>query len=130
MANGVEGLKRLMDRTQRFPEDAREQMRLANERNAKEFMAKVASIIPTDEGPLARSLEMKKTDNDTGYEVSVGNDEAPYPLHVEAGHMSANGVKVEAKPFWNPAKRVLKKRAAGRANRALNKVIKDATTGA
>ena len=130
MVNGVEGIKRLMDRTRQLPEDAREQMRIANENNAKEFMAKVASIIPTEEGQLAATLEMKKTDNDTGYEVSVGGPAAPYPLHVEAGHMAANGKKVEAKPFWNPAKRVLKKRAASRANRALNKVVKDATSGA
>lgn len=136
MANEVLGLKRLQDRTQRLPELAREQMRRANERNATEFRDKVASIVPHsgDEkgGDLRSTLEMgraDRADNETGYFVSIGGPEAPYPMHLEAGHMAPGGKKVEAKPFWNPAKQVLKKRARGRAARALNKVVKDATAG-
>ena len=133
MANEVLGLKRLQDRTQRLPEAAREQMRKANERNASEFKAKVESIIPHtgDDrgGDLKSTLTMAKTDNDTGYTVSVGGPEAPYPMHLEAGHMGPGGKPVPGKPYWYPAKRVLKKRAAGRAGRALNATIKAATTG-
>lgn len=133
MANEVLGLKRLQDRTQRLPEAAREQMRRANERNATEFKQKVESIVPhtgdDKGGDLKSTLVMEKSDNDTGYSVSIGGPEAPYPMHLEAGHMAPGGKKVEGKPYWNPAKQVVKKRARGRAARALNKVVKEAAQG-
>ncbi|HYC66645.1 HK97 gp10 family phage protein [Brevundimonas sp.] len=133
MANEVQGLKRLQDRTQRLPEAAREQMRRANEKNASEFKAKVEAIVPhtgdDKGGDLRSTLVMAKTDNDTGYTVSIGGPEAPYPLHLEAGHMGPDGKPVPGKPFWNSAKRVLKKRAAARASRALNAAIRQAKAG-
>lgn len=130
MGNEVLGLKRLQDRTQRLPEAARERMRRANEKNADEFKAKVESIIPhtgdDKGGDLKSTLVKEKLDNDTGYRVSVGGPEAPYPMHLEAGHMGPDGKPVPGKPYWNPAKQVVKKRARGRSARALNAAIRDA----
>lgn len=124
MANEVRGLDSLRAKIAKLPEEAKRLMREANEKNANEFKAKVLSIIPTDEGELAASVEMTSGDTETSFQVAIGGPETPYPLHVEGGHMTKSGTLVPAKPFWNPAKRVTKKRAQSRAARALSKAAK------
>ena len=130
MVNKVENLERLKAKIAKLSEAAREKMRAANEKNAQEFKAKVASIVPESGDPkggvLSQTLTMERGDTDTAYVVAIGGPQAPYPAHLEFGHMGRDGKKVAAVPFWYPAKRVLKKRAEGRRNRSLKQACDDA----
>lgn len=133
MANGVQGLDRFKARLAQLSQAARAEMRKANDKNADEFLAKVAQIVPrsndADGVELAETLEKVPGETETGVKVQIGGPGAPYPAHLEFGHMGPDGKKVEAVPFWYPAKRVLKKRARGRAARALSKAIKMTSGG-
>lgn len=128
--NRVEGLERLKARIAKLSEAARARMTSANEKNAQEFHDKVAAIVPQTNdkygGDLKATLTMEKGETETGFLVSIGGKEAPYPLHLEVGHVGPDGKKVPATPFWYPAKRVLKRRAQGRRNRSLKQAVDDA----
>lgn len=123
----VEGLEALRAKVlDRFPEAAKEEMRKANEKNAQEFEAGVRRIIPKGDPKNGNLVDTLNTaaEGETGFRVTIGGPGAPYPLHLEAGHRNADGSHTPAKPFWNPTKRVLAKRARGRANRGMNKAVK------
>ena len=124
----VEGLERLKRRLADLSEAGRAEILKANQRNADEFADTVRKIIPKgnpEDGNLVDTLEVKPGETETGVLVTIGGPDQPHPLHLEAGHRNPDGSHTPAKPYWNPAKRVLKKRARGRASRALNKAIKD-----
>lgn len=130
MAKGrttVAGLTRLRKRVlDRYPDAAREEIKKANDRNADEFMGLVRRILVKGDprnGHLVDTLE-KQDGEDTGVIVTIGGPAAPYPLHLEGGHRAPDGSHVPAKPFWNPAKRVLRPKTRGRASRAMSKAAK------
>jgi hypothetical protein len=126
----VEGLERLKRRLADLSEGGRAEILKANQRNAEEFADTVRQIIPKGEpadGNLVDTLEVKAGETETGVLVTIGGPDQPHPLHLEAGHRNADGSHTPPKPYWNPAKRVLRKRARGRAGRALSKAIKDVT---
>ena len=132
MTSRVEGLQRFRQRVlERFPQAARDEIKKANQRSAAEFAATVKRIIPKGDElapELDQTLEVRDG-TETGVIVSIGGPQAPYPLHLEAGHKARDGSHVPAKPFWNPAKRITAKKHKGRASRALRKAIQITTTG-
>jgi hypothetical protein len=132
MASRVENLARFRTRVlSRFPKAAQDEMKKANRKSAEEFAATVRRIIPKGDAlapELDQTLEIRDGDQ-TGVIVSIGGPQAPYPLHLEAGHKAPDGSHVPAKPFWNPAKRLASKKHKGRASRALRKAIQITTTG-
>lgn len=114
-----------------IPERLQANIRDANDKNAEEFMGLVRRIIPKGEpadGNLVETLE-KRAGEGTSVIVTIGGPEAPHPLHLEAGHKNPDGSHTPPKPYWNPAKRVLRKKARGRSARALNKAIKETARG-
>lgn len=136
MASRVEGLQQFRQRAlQRFPAEAREAMKDANQKSADEFAATVRRILPKGDTlapELASTLEVRDGDaafGGLGVVVTIGGPEAPYPLHLEAGHKARDGSPVPGKPFWNPAKRLVSKKHKGRAARALRKAIQITTNG-
>jgi hypothetical protein len=130
MANRVERLEFLTKRIAKLSEAAKEQMAKANQKNAQEFHDKVAQIVPhtgdDKGGDLRATLTLEKGETETGFIVAIGGPSAPYPAHLEHGHAGPDGAKVEATPFWYPAKRVLKKRHQSRRSRALKQAVDDA----
>lgn len=112
----------------RLPQSARAEIQAANQKNAEEFVATVEPIIPRGDpanGNLVDTLVIRPGDrSSTAVVVSIGDKAHPHPLHLEAGHRNKDGTHTPAKPYWNPAKRVVTKRAKGRASRAANKAIK------
>jgi hypothetical protein len=126
----TEGLRRLRQKVlERLPAAAREEMRRANDRSADEFEATVRRALNglgDDQAPeLESTLEKRPGDpGEVGVIVSIGGPQAPYPLHLEAGHKARDGSHVPPKPFWNPSKAVVSKRHRGRARRALSKAVK------
>lgn len=134
VAAKTEGMAALRKRIlETLPKATKDKMREANEKNATEFRDLVARTVPHGhpESPnLGQTLTMgPATRSEIGVAVSIGGPEAPYPLHLEAGHRTKQGKHVPGKPFWNPAKQVLKKRAKGRAARALTAAVKITAAG-
>lgn len=133
----VEGLQRFRQKVlDRFPKAAKDEMRGANQKSAEEFAATVQrslSGLGDELAPeLVSTLQVRHGDPDfggLGVLVTIGGPEAPYPLHLEAGHKARDGSHVPAKPYWNPAKRTLSKRHKNRGARALRKAIQLTTTG-
>jgi hypothetical protein len=131
----VEGLERLRAKVlQRLPAKAKALLTAANDKSADEFLETVRRIIPHGDGAdghLVDTLEkIPAKDSETGVAVTIGGPDQPHPLHLEGGHRAADGSHVPAKPFWNPAKAVLRKRARNRAGRAMNAAVKSITGGA
>lgn len=128
----VQGLERLKQRVlQRLPANARVAMREANEKNADEFMGLVGRILTRgddERGHLADTLKKYPGSTETAVRVSLGDATRPYPLSLEAGHLAPDGTHVPGQPAWNPARRVLKKKAQGRQSRALSKALKATST--
>lgn len=123
---GLEGFRRRMLET--IPAAAREKLKAANQKNAEEFAALVRRIVPKspeDDGvQLASTVEVRDGTTETAVEVTIGGPAAPYPFHLEHGHAAADGSHVPGKPFWNPARRVLRKKTNSRRARALNAALK------
>lgn len=129
----TEGLAQMRQRVlNRFPAAARDEIQKANERSADEFEATIRRIIPKGDAEAPELLDtLRKYPGDqVGVFVSLGSAEAPYPLHLEAGHKAPDGSHVPPKPFWNPAKRLVAKKHRGRAARALRKAVQMASGGA
>lgn len=133
MANRVENLDRLKRRALSvLPAQAVQQLKKAHNTNADEFMGLVRQAIPEGDDRRDPHLieTLKKEDaagSTTGVAVSIGGPEAPYPLHLEGGHRTASGSHVPAKPAWNPARQVIRKRAKSRSARAMNAAVKTAS---
>lgn len=123
----VTGLQALEAKFARLPPSVQIALREANEANARDFMQKVAAIVPVDDdagGHLVSTLEKTAGDKPGGVRVSIGGPEAPYPAHLEYGHMDRGGGHVPAKPFWWTTWRVNKRLFQGRASRAASKALK------
>lgn len=128
----VTGLDSLDAKLSKLPQLMKEKVKAANEQNALEFMSTVASLIPLGEREphLVSTLEMGPAKTPLGVSVSIGGPAAPYPAHLEFGHMSPGGVHVHAEPFWFTTFRVLRKKFRGRQTRAASAAIKALTIGA
>lgn len=127
MANSVERLNFLKAKLEKLSPAAQQLMAKANERSADEMLNRVEVIIPhtgDDRGGDLRATLKKEKGEGTGFIVSVGGPQAPYPANLEHGHKAVDGTKVEAVPFWYPARRVTVKRHKARAARALNRAVK------
>jgi hypothetical protein len=116
----------------------------ANNDNALDFMQQAAARIPKSssddhEGARAEHLinSLQKTSGggpgwsgdgqrQTGLAVtvSIGGPEAPYPMHLEGGHMAKNGKHVPGKPFWFPTIRVNKRKWKARRSSTVRAAIK------
>lgn len=127
----TQGLQAFRQRViSRLPKAARDTIQEANEKSADDMVGTIRRIIPKgdDRAPeLLSTLEKRPGDAEfggLGVIVTIGGPNAPYPLHLEAGHKAPDGSHVPPKPFWNPAKQLVSKRHKGRARRALSKAIK------
>lgn len=124
----TEGLAEFRQRVlQRLPKEAKDQMAKANEKSADEFFSLVERIIPRgddEDGHLADTLVKEAIPGGVGFKVSLGDAAHPYPLHLEGGHLAADGSHVPPVEFWNAARHQVAKRHKGRASRAISKAVK------
>jgi hypothetical protein len=119
----------------RLKTEGRVQIRAANEANADEFVNQVSSSIShtterrtdADHVPLEQTL-VKEPLGEVGFKVSIGGENAPHPLHLDAGHMTPDGKHVPAFPFWAISRRFLASRRKSRLARAQNAAVKAATS--
>lgn len=132
----IEGIARWKEKIlKRLPAALRDQIKAANTKNADEFIKLVATNIPRgdpEDGNLVDTLHKgDATGNrrsETGVVVTIGGPDQPHPVHLEAGHRNKDGTHVPGKPYWWPARRVLRKRAKSRVARAANAAVRSLTT--
>jgi hypothetical protein len=121
----VENLERLKAKIARMTPAAKREMRAAIVKNADEFYATVARIVPkSDKAPhLASTLTKHAGSHELEVAVSIGGPEAPYPAHLEWGHIAPDGSRVPAEPFWYTTLRAGKPRWDNRSKRAAKKAV-------
>jgi len=105
----------------------------ANQKSANEFEALVKQAVPQDpddkNGHLVDTLGQSQS-GPLGVEVFIGGPgQHGYPLHLETGHRARDGSHVAGKPYWFPAKRVVKKSAHARTLRSYRAAIKAGLAG-
>jgi hypothetical protein len=130
----VEGLQRLRAKLLAMAgPEAQAAMAKANHKSADEFAAGIRNAIPRGEGEGGHLVNTLKVYSPGGvaWAVTLGGQGTgfPYPFHLEAGHRLPDGTVVPAKPYWNPTKRVMAKRAKARAVRTERAAIKKITGG-
>ena len=108
-------LKKLPDELKRGCADA-------SLKNAEEMANTARRVAPVSEdsnpGQLRNSHRVV-ANADGSATAMAGGPDAPYAIHVEQGTR-----KMDARPFWWPTYRLLKRRFKQRYSRALGKVVK------
>lgn len=126
------GVKKLQRKFAALPKAARDEMREALARSAREIADLAESLVPVDSGKLAGSIgwtwgEAPKGSmvlaqgkaGDMTATVYAGDSEAFYARWVEFGTQ-----KMAAQPFFFVSYRALRKRAKSRIKRAATKAAK------
>jgi hypothetical protein len=126
MASGTENKERWAAKLEQLKRSAREALLRAQVTKADLFMGKILSVIPKEHGELAATVKADETE--TGAMVAVGGPEAPYPLHLDAGHLGPGGVHVAAVPFYYVSRRALKKKFASIDAASVNKAVRAVTS--
>lgn len=129
-------LRRLSKRLEAIPVAVRAAVVPALVQSGKEMAARMKLLAPEDTGALADSIVITAPGQSTPpYSqpggsrvaeknqvlVTVGNSDVRYPHLVEYGTANA-----PAHPFFWPAFRLTRKRAANRIKRAIRKAVKEA----
>lgn len=126
MASSINGLSQLERKLRAIPRATRVEIRGVLEKSAAEMVTLAKALAPTDDGTLTASIRQEPGRNDLAVVVRAGGDATTrngydYALAVE--HGTAN--MPDQQFFW-PAYRAIKKRAKGRATRAIRKAARTA----
>lgn len=125
----VKNLDKLIAKFNAMPSAVREAAHDADDKNSAEFFELVTRTVPKgyevsgQNSRLVETLRRIPGRLGAGFAVMIGDDESPYPAHLEYGHMD-HGVHVPAKPFWWPAVRILKKKFNARRARMVRLALK------
>lgn len=132
---GDGGLSRFQKRMRAIPKAVRESVHPALVKGAEEIAATARRLAPEETGALKESITVTGPNQPTpAYSqpggarmvgenqaaVTVGNSKVRYAHLVEYGT-----TKAPAKPFFWPAFRSQRKRAANRIKRAMSKAVRD-----
>lgn len=136
MADGVtctiKGLDRRLHALQALGPAGIAAVKAANEVNAREFASAVAQVVPVGDDEkregarLASTIQVLPGKWSTSMQVSIGGPEAPYALHLEAGHMTKSGKHVPGRPYWWTTMRLHYRQYRARTARAVNLAVKRA----
>lgn len=140
--SGDGGLSSFQKRMRAIPKAAREAVEPALVREAGKIAATAEQLAPRKSGALAGSIAVTGPGQQTpAYSqpggavfvgsnqaaLTVGNDDVRYPHLVEYGHGNGfNGSVVPPHPFFWPAYRLHKKKAATAIKRAIGKAVRNA----
>ena len=128
------GLSRVQQRLTAISIAIKEAVRGALAKSADEIVAAAKALVPVDQGALRDSIGWTWGDppegsfvigsvgggNELRITIYAGSEEAYYARWVEHGTLEH-----AAQPFFFPAYRLLKKRAANRVKRAVRKAIRE-----
>lgn len=148
-----QGRERIAKTFRQMPEVARKELKKSLERSAKELVAAQKALVPVDTGGLRDSITWTDDpakipsyaafqqkgivrDKELSVFVTAGNTKVRTAHLVEFGtapHVNAGlfpGTQhpgTEPQPFFLPAYRIMRRRIANRATRAVRQAIKKAT---
>ena len=108
-----------------FPAEVRRNLDKALEKSAAELVNTMKALAPVDEGTLRDSIRSERVDALT-IDIKAGDDAAYYAGWVEYGTTDGK----PARPFFMPARRLLKNRIRLRIKRAIRAAVKAAVSGA
>lgn len=127
-----ESLRRFQRRLQAIPKGVRAAVQPALQKSAEEVAAAARVLAPEDDGDLRRSIRVEAGPHELARTVAAGGDLTTRPVRdgADASYDYALGQefgtrKMPANPFFFPAFRSLRKRAAGRIKRAMSKAIRE-----
>lgn len=122
----VQGLAALNKKLAAIPKATRAEVRSVLVKSAAEMVALAQAIVPQDDGDLKASIRQHPGKHDLAVVVRAGGEVTTkngydYAIAVEHGT-----VDTTEQPFFWPAYRAVKKRAKGRATRAIRKAARAA----
>lgn len=142
MVIGLKSLERKL--TRHIPRKVREATRVAMEKGAGEIVALMKSLVPRDEGKLAASigwtwgtvpegaLAIASQTSDLGETITIYAGDRSTIVTNSRGYEFQNAILQEfgtqdmtPNPYFFPAFRTLRKRAASRITRAMKKAIRE-----
>ena len=129
MASSIKGLAALNKKLNAIPKATRVEIRGVLEKSATEMVALAKSLVAVDEGGLSATIEQVPGENDLAVVVRAGGAATTvdgYDRSLAVEHGTAN---MAEQPFFWPAYRAIKKRAKGRATRAIRKAARAAAGG-
>lgn len=98
----------------------------ANEKSARQMYDRVDNTVPERDGELRDTLRLTAGNTDKmEHGVAIGSETALYSIPLEFGHTTKNGVRVEGKHYWVPARTITLKSHRTRLKRALRKALKN-----
>ena len=139
MATKIQGLDRLRRKLRQMPEVVKEQIRQEMEKSADEIVRMAQGLVPVDSGALRDSINWTWGDPPKGSMVLAAAKEGDLRITIYAGTRDKKlgkgdafyvrfvefvTQKMAARPFFFPAYRANKKRAAGRIRRTISKAVK------
>lgn len=119
MASKVEGVARLKARFAKIPQRMREEVRVAIDASADELVTMQKRLVPVEHGDLRDSIRKEEGVHDLSVEVKAGSKNVFYAKMIEFGTR-----KMQARPFFFPAYRTLRRRIRSRIARAMSKALK------
>lgn len=123
------GLSQLERKLRAIPKATRVEIRGVLEKSATEMVSLAKTLAPSDQGDLQASIKQEPGRNDLAVVVKAGGEATTrngydYSLAIEHGTVDT----AEQPFFWN-SYRAIKKRAKGRATRAIKKAARAAAGG-
>lgn len=135
MASKMQGLEALTRKLAAIPKATRSEIRKVLEQSADEMVSLAKGLVPKDTGVLASTIEKGPGRHDLSVQVRAGGEATTVPARDGQGEYDysrgiefGNSNTPESPFFWN-SYRAVKKRAKGRASRAVRKAAKSATGG-
>ena len=132
----IKGLDALKRKLEALPKATRAEVRGVLEQSATEMVMLAKSLAPVDDGTLQMSIHQRPGRHDLAVEVAAGGEATTREVRSGSGvdydyslAMEFGTSEVAERPFFWPAYRAIKKRAKGRATRAIRKAARAAAAG-
>lgn len=135
MATKIQGLADLRKKLAAIPNATKSEIRKVIEVSAAEMVSLAKTLAPVDSGDLRDSIRSEPGTHDLAVVVRAGGDSTTVPARAGRGEhdysvsVEHGTIDTPEQPFFWPSYRAVKKRAKGRASRAVRKAVKRAIAG-
>lgn len=129
MASSIKGLRELNRKLAAIPKATRVEVRKVLEKSATEMVLLAKGLAPTDEGDLVNSIRQEPGKNELAVVVRAGGEATTENGYDHAFAVEHGTVNMPEQPFFWNSYRAIKKRAKGRATRAIRKAAREAVAG-
>lgn len=125
----IQGLAALEKKLRAIPKATRVEVRRVLDVSADEMVALASTLVAQDEGVLKSTIRKHEGKNELSVVVRAGGDATTENGYDRALAIEHGTSKMPEQPFFWPAYRAIKKRAKGRATRAIRKAARAAVGG-